>query len=80
MLSLNFTQFQSIYHPIYKKNIHNVQIATSHKHGIGIIVAQIINFAERNAADKILPHDYKKTCMFGVFGVLRMLKNCLFYR
>ena len=58
MLSLNFTKFQSIYPPIYKKNTHNVQIAPSHKHSIGIFDDQKINFAKHNEAHKNLSHAY----------------------
>ena len=58
MLSLNFTKFQSIYPQIYKKNIHNVQIAPLHKHGIGIFEGQKNNFAKHDEAHQNLPHAY----------------------
>ena len=57
MLSLNFTKFQSIYPQITEKNTHNVQIAPSHKHSIGMSEAQKINFAKHNEAHKNLGHD-----------------------
>ena len=50
--------------PKFTKNTHNVQIAPSHKHSIGIFEAQKINFAKHNEAHKNLPNAYKKNVYF----------------
>ena len=55
----------------FTKNTHNVQIAPSDKHSIGIFEAQKINFAKHNEAHKNLPHAKKKTWIDNQNPVLR---------